>query len=376
MTRSIPVHAVPAEPTDLTAPFDGEDTAHDECGVLGLSTPHGDGVAQLAFFGLFALQHRGQEAAGIAVSDGKRSRLHKEAGLVANVFTPEALKPLTGYHAIGHTRYSTTGSNAERNIQPFLVETMHGPLSVAHNGNLVNAASLREELLNKGFGLTATSDTEVFTLMLAAAGGRTWQERIERTLPAWKGAFSLVILASDQVIAVRDPWGFRPLSVGRLPHGGHAVASETCALSTLGCVDIDEVKPGEMVTLRGAEIERQQVLAPQSNSARCTFEFVYFSRPDSVWDDKSVHHVRQHLGPRTGQGVVRRRRRRHPGARLVDPCCHRVRQRDRSAVQRRTDQEPLHRSHVHRADAGHTASVASHSSSTRCRRTSRASGSS
>jgi amidophosphoribosyltransferase len=294
MTRSIPVHAVPAELTAGDPAAD--DAAHDECGVLGLSTPHGDGVAQLAFFGLFALQHRGQEAAGIAVSDGKRARVHKGPGLVSTVFSPEALKPLTGYHAIGHTRYSTTGSNAERNIQPFLVETMHGPLSLAHNGNLVNATALRDELLHRGFGLTATSDTEVFTLMLAAAGGQNWQERIERTLPAWKGAFSLVILAADQVIAVRDPWGFRPLSVGRLPHGGHAVASETCALSTLGCVDIDEVKPGEMVTLRGAEIERQQILAPQPNGARCTFEFVYFSRPDSVWDEKSVHHVRQQLG--------------------------------------------------------------------------------
>ncbi len=231
--------------------------------MLGISTPHGDGVAQLAFFGLFALQHRGQEAAGIAVSDGRRARVHKEAGLVANVFSPETLAPLVGYHAIGHTRYSTTGSNAERNIQPFLIETMHGPLALAHNGNLVNAAALRDELLNRGFGLTATSDSEVLSLMLAAAGGQTWQDRIERTLPAWKGAFSLVILAADQVIAVRDPWGFRPLSVGRLPHGGHAVASETCALATLGCVDIDEVQPGEMVTLRGAEVDRVQVLAPQ-----------------------------------------------------------------------------------------------------------------
>ncbi|HEY3484606.1 MAG TPA: class II glutamine amidotransferase, partial [Ilumatobacteraceae bacterium] len=216
----------------------------EECGVLGISTPHGNGVAQLAFFGLFALQHRGQEAAGIAVSDGRRARLHKDTGLVATVFTPETLGPLAGYHAIGHTRYSTTGSSVQRNIQPFLVETMHGPLAVAHNGNLVNANSLREELLARGFGLTATSDTEVLTLMLAAAGGRTWEERLERTLPAWKGAFSMVMLAADQVLAVRDPWGFRPLSVGRLPHGGHAVASETCALSTLGCVDIDEVRPG------------------------------------------------------------------------------------------------------------------------------------
>jgi amidophosphoribosyltransferase len=268
----------------------------EECGVLGISTPHGDGVAQLAFFGLFALQHRGQEAAGIAVSDGRRARLHKDAGLVANVFTPETLGPLTGYHAIGHTRYSTTGANAQRNVQPFLVETMHGPLAVAHNGNLVNAPALRDELLARGFGLTATSDTEVMTLMLAAAGGRTWEERLERTLPAWKGAFSLVVLAADRVMAVRDPWGFRPLSVGRLPHGGHAVASETCALATLGCVEISEVAPGEIVTLQGAEIERHQVLAPAATSARCTFEFVYFSRPDSVWHGRNVHLVRQRLG--------------------------------------------------------------------------------
>jgi amidophosphoribosyltransferase len=150
-------------------------------------------------------------------------------------------------------------------------------------------------LLARGFGLTATSDTEVFTLMLAASGGRTWEERLERTAPAWKGAFSLVLLTADQVIAVRDPWGFRPLSVGRLPQGGHAIASETCALVTLGCTEISEVAPGEIVSLRGAEIERHQALAP-ARPARCTFEFVYFSRPDSVWDGHNVHHVRQRLG--------------------------------------------------------------------------------
>jgi amidophosphoribosyltransferase len=283
--------AVSAAPPDPNP-----DAPRDECGVLGISTPHGEGVAELTFFGLFSLQHRGQEAAGIAVSDGKRARVHKEAGLVTNVFTPETLAPLVGYHAIGHTRYSTTGSNAERNIQPFMVETMHGPLALAHNGNIVNAPALRDELLSRGFGLTATSDSEVMTLMLAAAGGQSWEERLERTLPAWKGAFSLVVLATDRVIAVRDPWGFRPLSVGRLPHGGHAVASETCALATLGCLDIDEVRPGEMVSLRGTELSRSQVLAPQPESARCTFEFVYFSRPDSVWVGRNVHHVRQQLG--------------------------------------------------------------------------------
>lgn len=276
--------------------FGQTDSPHDECGVFGVSTPHGDGVAQLAFFGLFALQHRGQEAAGIAVSDGNRARLHKDAGLVANVFDPETLAPLTGYHAIGHTRYSTTGANSVRNVQPFLVETMHGPLAVAHNGNLVNAPMLRDELLQRGFGLTATSDTEVLTMMLAASGGRSWEERIERTMPAWRGAYSLVVLGADRVVAVRDPWGFRPLSVGRLPTGGHAVASETCALTTIGCVDISEVEPGEIVTLHGHELTRRRAITPAATSSRCSFEFVYFSRPDSVWAGRNIHDVRQRLG--------------------------------------------------------------------------------
>jgi amidophosphoribosyltransferase len=280
---------------------------------------------------LFALQHRGQEAAGIAVSDGKRARVHKEAGLVANVFTPEALAPLTGYHTIGHTRYSTTGSNAERNIQPFLVETMHGPLAVAHNGNLVNAPALRDELLNRGFGLTATSDSEVMTLMLAAAGGQTWEERIERTLPAWKGAFSLVMLAADHVIAVRDPWGFRPLSVGRLPHGGHAVASRDLRAVHPRVRRHRRGEPGEMVTLKRRRGPPTQVLAPQPTQC-------------------SVHvRVRLLLAARLGVGRPQRPprppaaraparpggtgrcRRGDPGARLVDPRGDRLLQRERAS---------------------------------------------
>ena len=193
---------------------------HEECGVIGVSTPDGDDIAQLAFFGLFALQHRGQEGAGIAVSDGVRARLHKDVGLVTQVFTPERLAPLTGYHAIGHTRYSTTGGSTMRNTQPFMVETMHGPLAIGHNGDIINSSELRQELLARGFGLTASSDTEVLTLMLAAAGGATWEDRLARTMPAWQGAYSLVILTADRVMGARDPWGFRPLSVGRLPQGG------------------------------------------------------------------------------------------------------------------------------------------------------------
>jgi len=291
---SVPVTISPRRAA--TSPGLDDDVPREECGILGLSTPSGDGVAQIAFFGLFSLQHRGQEAAGMAVSDGRRVRVHKQPGLVSNVFTREALAPLVGYHAIGHTRYSTTGGSNERNIQPFLVETMHGPLALAHNGNIVNTPELREELLARGFGLTASSDSEVMTLMLAAAGGRTWEDRMERTLPAWKGAFSLVVLTGDRVLAARDPWGFRPLSLGRLPNGGHAVASETCALETLGCTEISEIGAGELVSLQGTEVHRRQLLAPARRQARCTFEFVYFSRPDSTWDGRNVHAVREALG--------------------------------------------------------------------------------
>ncbi len=272
-----------------------DDRPSEECGVIGVTSP-AEEVGELVFFGLFALQHRGQEAAGIAVSDGVQARLHKADGLVGQVFNPAAMSPLQGMNGIGHTRYSTTGGVGTRNAQPFLVETVHGPLAVAHNGNLVNAGELRTELLTRGFGLTASSDTEVMTLMLASAGGPTWEDRVARTMPAWTGAYSVVLLVENRVIAARDPWGFRPLSVGRLADGGYVVASETCALSTLGCREISEVSPGEIVTIQGDTVRRRQALVPAVTPARCTFEFVYFSRPDSVWDGRSVHGVRQRLG--------------------------------------------------------------------------------
>lgn len=275
-----------------------KDAPREECGIVGVSSPDSEVTAQYAFFALFALQHRGQEAAGIAVSDGHRAKLHKDVGLVTHVFDNESLGSLNGFHAVGHTRYSTIGASVARNAQPFLIETMHGPLAVAHNGSLVNAAELRAELLQRGFGLTATSDTEVMALMLAAASGGTWEDRLERTMAAWKGAYSLLLLCGDSVVAVRDPWGFRPLSVGRLPDGGHVVASETCALHTLGCTDVSEVEPGEIVTLRVDGIERRKTTLTAPAMARCSFEFVYFSRPDSEWDRRSVHAVRQRLGER------------------------------------------------------------------------------
>ena len=267
----------------------------EECGIVGIFAPNED-VARMAFFGLFALQHRGEEAAGIAVSDGHTLRLHKDVGLVSQVFTPQNLAPLTGHYAIGHTRYSTTGSSSARNAQPFLIDTRHGPVAVAHNGNLVNAAALRSELLEHGIGLSSSSDTELITMMLAGAAGKTWNERLKSCMQRWVGAYSLVILTTDGVLVVRDPWGFRPLSVGLLPGGGWAAASETGALQTLGCESIREVKPGEIIALSNSALSVQQALPPAPELACCIFEHIYFSRPDSFWNGQVVHQVRQNLG--------------------------------------------------------------------------------
>lgn len=272
-----------------------EDHPREECGVIGVFAPHED-VARMAFFGLFALQHRGQEAAGIAVADGQTMSIYKNVGLVSQVFGPHTLDGLKGHYAIGHTRYSTTGSPSIRNAQPFMIETLQGPLALGHNGNLVNSAALRQRLLEDGVGFSSSSDSEVMTMMLARAKGKTWSERIQACMKEWIGAYSLVILTRDCVYAARDPWGFRPLCVGLLPSGGYAAASETGALHTLGCEAIREVKPGEVVTLSDNALVVHQALPPQEPLARCVFEFVYFARPDHVWHKQSVHHVRQRLG--------------------------------------------------------------------------------
>ncbi len=277
----------------MTMPID--DHPHEECGIVGVFAPKED-VASMAFFGLFALQHRGQEAAGIAVADGHTMSLHKDVGLVSQIFRSATLEKLQGKYAIGHTRYSTTGSSAARNAQPFMIETMHGPLALAHNGNLANSGALRQKLLENGVGLSSSSDTEVMTMMLARAEGKTWNERIQNCMQEWEGAYSLVILTRDSVYAARDAWGFRPLAVGMLPHGGYAAASETGALQTLGCEAIREVMPGEIVTLSESALVVHQAVKPKTPSAQCVFEFIYFARPDHIWGGQSVHHVRQRLG--------------------------------------------------------------------------------
>lgn len=268
---------------------------HEECGVLGICSP-GEEVSKLAYFGLFALQHRGQEAAGIAVSDGQILDIYKDVGLVSKVFSPANLKDLSGHMGIGHVRYSTFGSSMITNVQPFMIDTRFGTIALAHNGNLVNAGLLRRELMENGIGFSSTSDTEVMTMMLAGADGGDWFEHIRGCMRRWEGAYCLVILTRDSIYAVRDPWGFRPLSVGKLSGKGYAVASESGALRTLGCTSIREVQPGEILRLSGEDLTIQQGLPPAQPTALCIFENVYFSRPDNNWDGMNIHQVRQRLG--------------------------------------------------------------------------------
>ena len=267
----------------------------EECGVFGISTANLD-VARLTYFGLYALQHRGQESAGIAVSDGSRMQLHKDMGLVAQVFDEGDMTDLRGQHAIGHTRYSTTGSSTLSNAQPFQVQTLYGPIALAHNGNLVHADEFRTTYLARGAGLSSSTDSEVMAMMVADAPGEGWMDRIVHCMSRWVGAYSFVLLTRDGVFAARDPWGLRPLTIGQLPSGGHAVASETGALETINCIAIREVKPGEVVALHKAALIVRQASPPVKPLALCTFEHIYFSRPDSIWDGRVVHDVRRRLG--------------------------------------------------------------------------------
>lgn len=276
------------------------DSPKEECGIFGIYAP-GAEVARLAFFALYALQHRGQESAGIATCDGRAAYVHKELGLVAQVFTEENLHPLRGHMAIGHTRYSTTGTSRLCNAQPYLIETALGPLGIAHNGNLTNASSLRRDLLERGVGLSASTDSEVVTQMLAGAPGRTWEERIAAFMERACGAYSLTILTQEAIYAVRDPWGFRPLCLGRLNESGWVVASESCALPTIGATFLREVRPGEMVRLDEGGLTSYQGTSPADRPALCIFEYIYFARPDSLLKGRFVHQIRRRLGERAAR---------------------------------------------------------------------------
>lgn len=280
----------------------------EECGVFGIYAP-GHDVSRTTFFALYALQHRGQEGAGIVTCDGAKAAFHKGVGLVSQVFNEENLRPLQGHLAVGHTRYSTTGSNNARNLQPVVIETLSGPLAVAHNGNLVNTSALRQALMERGVGLSTSTDSEVLTQILASPPS-VWSKELPTEEDSWvtsiralmsvaEGAYSLAVMTRNAIYAVRDPRGIRPLSLAEF-ETGWAVASETCAFSTIGARTIREVKPGEIVRIDKRGLTSFQGV-PAKRKALCVFEHVYLARPDSVIEGKSVHAVRHELGQRLAQ---------------------------------------------------------------------------
>jgi len=275
------------------------DKFHDECGVVAIfAHPEAE---KLAYLGLHALQHRGQESAGIVTSDGLTSRVHKAMGTVADIFTEDVLSKIRGTLAIGHTRYSTAGDSALLNAQPILVQSNKGSIAVAHNGNLVNAMEVRSRLERQGSIFQTNSDTEVIVHLIALSREHTLPEAIADALGRVEGAFSLVLMTPDRIIAARDPRGFRPLAMGRIPaltgqkRDTVVFASETCAFDLIGATYERDVKPGELIVVgpEGLTSSFYSTGAPQSS---CIFEHVYFSRPDSVVFGRAVQTSREELG--------------------------------------------------------------------------------
>lgn len=275
------------------------DKFREECGVVAI---YGHPEAEkLAYLGLHALQHRGQESAGIATSDGMTVRSHRAMGLVADIFVEEVLTPLRGRSAIGHTRYSTAGDSALLNAQPILVQSNKGSIALAHNGNLVNASEIRARLEGQGSIFQTNSDTEVIVHLIALSKEHTLPDAISDALQQVEGAFSLVMISTDRIFAVRDPRGFRPLAMGRIPaqkgqkQDTIVFASETCAFDLIGATYERDVKPGELVVVGPEGVSSTFYTEPEPQSS-CIFEHVYFSRPDSLVFGRSVQDSREQLG--------------------------------------------------------------------------------
>ncbi|MBV9851730.1 MAG: amidophosphoribosyltransferase [Armatimonadetes bacterium] len=288
-----------AEEAQPPAPGTGEDVReddapHEECGVFGVFAP-GEDVARLTYFGLFALQHRGQESAGIMVSDGSDLKWYKEMGLVTQVFDPPTIAQLQGHIAIGHTRYSTTGSSVLRNAQPLHCAWGDGTVGVAHNGNLINTEELRAELEAQDVSFQTTNDSEIIARMIATQQDKSLEDAVAHTMGRLQGAYSVVLMTEDTLIGIRDPYGVRPLCLGLLDHRHYVLASETCALETIGACYVREVEPGEMVVIdeRGLTTRQAQPLA---RHATCLFEFIYFARPDSAMYGRGLHDARRRMG--------------------------------------------------------------------------------
>ncbi|MEO6164684.1 MAG: amidophosphoribosyltransferase [Candidatus Binatia bacterium] len=273
------------------------DKFHDECAVMGIYG-HPE-AANMAYLGLYALQHRGQESCGIVTSDGKGLISHRQMGLVADAFKEDVIKRLEGQNAIGHNRYSTQGQSHLKNAQPFVVEYSQGPIAIAHNGNLVNGTLLRNELEQAGSIFQSTSDTEVIIHLIATSKEPTLMGRIVEALSRCRGAYSLQFLTLDKLIAARDPYGFRPLVLGRFPEGknrgAYVFASETCALDLIEAEYVRDVEPGEIITIGPDGLESLKPFPPVPH-AKCIFEYIYFARPDSKLFGHNVYQVRKSLG--------------------------------------------------------------------------------
>ncbi len=263
------------------------------CGVFGVfGCPN---AAELTYYGLYALQHRGQESAGIVTSDGKQFHREIGMGLVPNIFNASTLHNLIGDLAVGHTRYSTTGSSTLNNAQPLVVNCSRGPIAIAHNGNLTNAAQLREELEEHGSIFQTTVDSEIILHLMAQPPSAAEPNPLIHALTRIEGAYSLVILTTDELIGVRDPFGFRPLSIGRL-NDGWILASETCAFDLIGASFVRDVEPGEVVIINRQGLRSFRPFPVHQRRALCIFEYVYFARPDSTIDGHSVHRARVDMG--------------------------------------------------------------------------------
>jgi amidophosphoribosyltransferase len=272
--------------------LDDRDGPRDECGVFGIYAP-GHDVARLTYFGLYALQHRGQESAGIATCENGHVTALRELGLVSQVFDEEKLRALGGEGAIGHVRYSTTGGGAWENSQP-VCRSDGRYVALAHNGNLTNAVELFAELRERGLEFSGTSDSEIIAALLSSAEARSIEDAVAATMPRLEGAFSTVVLTKDRVVAFRDPNGVRPLSLGRL--GKHyLVASESCAFDIVGAELLREVNPGELVSMSERGLEVRQAVKPQRRSS-CVFEKIYFARPDSRLEGRVIQQVRGRMG--------------------------------------------------------------------------------
>ena len=268
-------------------------TLREACGVFGVYAP-GEEVARITFFGLYALQHRGQESAGIATSNLRTLYLKTGMGLVSQVFDEDDLSYLPGHFAIGHTRYSTPGASTCDNAQPFRVSGPNGELALGHNGNIVNAAVLRDDMIREGISFTTGSDSEVIAQMLAHAPGGDWKERWAHVMRKLNGAYSLAVITPDALMMARDPMGNRPLCLGKLD-GGWVAASESCAFDHLGATFIREIEPGEVIYIDAEGLQSFKPIEEQPK-AFCVFEYIYFARPDSVLNGKLVYPLRMNLG--------------------------------------------------------------------------------